>query len=212
MGLFFGTPKTSSAGPSKFLLLALALLVGLLTPAPANAIGVIPRDIGIKSTPSISGVFGAAVVRANEWVEITGLGFDAVTEVFVDATKTQHFMQSASRISVLVPAGVNPGDAVLTLRGEFGSIRRHNLFEVSAGTPETQSKITIGTFQGYAAVYTKNFKGHALSILVANKERQIDLLEADFTQNLTFIGAGKTVIVMVYLDRKLVRVQQLQVR
>lgn len=194
-------------------LLAFSTLVfGLLTTLQATAQSFNPKAVEGVATPSVAGVSGNVLVRANDWIVLRGLGFGSVSEVLVDSLRTDHYLQSATKLSILIPAGVKPGDAVITLIGEFGTVQMHNLFEVLAGTQPNQSKITIGTFQGYAAVYTKNLRGQALTILVAERQRNIQELRANFTQNLTFVGVGKIVTVRVYLDRKLMRVKQLLIR
>lgn len=187
----------------------------LLVSTPAGAADqVLAREIGIRLQPVVSGVASSSVVSPGDWVVIQGSGFDQVAKVFVDSTQTDFLVQSATRISVLIPKGANPGDAVLRLQGDYGSISKQHLFEVSADSPEAsnfdaEAKVTIGTFQGYAAVYTKNLRGHSLRISIGDRERLIDQLDADYTQNLTKIGVGRTVNVMVYLGNRLVKVQRL---
>ncbi len=191
------------------------LLFTFTTPAAAFDQGNL-RETGPRQQPVVMGVASSSIVAAGDWVLITGSGFDQVTAVFVDATKTEHLMQSSSRLSILIPEGANPGDAVLKLEGEYGSISKQYLFEVLAASgdaaDDSEAKVTIGTFQGYAAVYTKNFKGYSLKISIADNERLIGELDANYTQNLTKVGVGKTVTVMVYLGNKLVRVQELTIR
>lgn len=175
------------------------------------------RETGPRQQPVVMGVASSSIVAAGDWVLITGSGFDQVTAVFVDATKTEHLMQSSSRLSILIPEGVNPGDAVLRLEGDYGSISKQYLFEVISQSESSQSadleqRVTVGTFQGYAAVYTKNFKGYSLKISIADKERLIEELDANYTQNLTKVGVGRTVTVMVYLGNKLVKVQEITIQ
>ena len=208
--------QSAKWGRMKLAIVASSVLATLLlvsTPVSA-ADSVLAREIGLRLQPVVSGVASSSVVSPGDWVVIQGSGFDQVIKVFVDSTQTEFLMQSATRISVLIPEGANPGDAVLRLQGDYGSISKQYLFEVLADSPEAsnigaEAKVTIGTFQGYAAVYTKNFKGHSLRISIGDRERFIDQLDSDYTQNLTKIGVGRTVNVMVYLGNKLVKVQRL---
>jgi hypothetical protein len=87
-----------------------------------------------------------------------------------------------------------------------------DLFEVKTSLQSVDERVTIGTFLGYAAVYTKNHEAKRLSMRIGSKWRVIDPLEANYTYNFTKVGAGKTVTVMVYLDRELVQVKQIQIR
>jgi len=74
------------------------------------------------------------------------------------------------------------------------------------------TKVTIGTFLGYVAVYTKNHEGKRLSMKIGNKWRVIDSLGANYTYNLTKVGIGRTVSVEVYIDRVLVQVKQIRIQ
>jgi len=47
---------------------------------------------------------------------------------------------------------------------------------------------------------------------IGNKWRVIESLGANYTYNLTKVGTGKTLTVMVYLDRQLIQVEQIRVR
>ncbi len=208
-------PKASRARATVAAALAM-LLFTFANPAMAFDQGNL-RETGPRQQPVVLGVASSSIVAAGDWVLITGSGFDQVTAVFVDATKTEHLMQSSSRLSILIPKGANPGDALLRLEGDYGSISKQYLFEVIAQSESSQSadsepRVTVGTFQGYAAVYTKNFKGYSLKISIADKERLIDELDSNYTQNLTKVGVGRTVTVMVYLGNKLVKVQEITIQ
>jgi hypothetical protein len=191
------------------------VLAGIASPAAALEQSH-PREIGLRNQPVILGVASSSIVAAGDWVVITGAGFDEVAAAFVDSKKTEHLVLSSSRLSILIPERANPGDAVLRLEGDYGSISRQYLFEVLATSEgaarDDEAKVTIGTFQGYAAVYTKNFKGYSLKISIADKERLIAELDDNYTQNLTKVGAGRTVTVMVYLGNNLVKVQEITIQ
>ena len=209
-------PRTRSSRALSILSLAIGiLLVGIASPAAALEQSH-PREIGLRNQPVILGIAGSSIVAAGDWVVITGSGFDEVAAAFVDSSKTEHLVLSSSRLSILIPEGANPGDAVLRLEGDYGSISRQYLFEVLATSEvaarDGEAKVTIGTFQGYAAVYTKNFKGYSLKISIADKERLIEELDANYTQNLTKVGAGRTVTVLVYLGNKLVKIQEITIQ
>lgn len=107
---------------------------------------------------------------------------------------------------------MNPGDVLVRFEGTFGALTFQSLFEVVADLVEADSKVTVGTFLGYAAVYTKNYEGSRLSMKIGNKWRVVPELGGSYSRNLTKVGAGKVVTVMVYIDRKLVKVEQIQVR
>lgn len=164
------------------------------------------------SKPKISKVLTSRQVEPSDQVLISGQGFSQVNEVFIDSQTAAFSLISDSEIQVRIPEGVNPGDAVLRISGEFGLLSYQNLFEVLPSTKAVESKVTIGTFQGYAAVYTKNFKGKELTIVIGDRARIIPELDANYTQNLTKVGVGKTVSVRVFLDQELLRVEQLVIK
>jgi uncharacterized repeat protein (TIGR02543 family) len=176
-----------------------------------------PTDVGSSSTPStprpsVSGVTGSNQIAINENVRLEGAGFNTVKSVLVDGFEASFFANSSTLITIRIPIGVEPGDVRVTLIGDFGQISYNNLFEVVALEIEQDTKVTVGTFLGYAAVYTKNFEGQRLSMKVGDKWRVVPRLGADYTRNLTKVGVGKTTTVMVYINRKLVRVEQLTIR
>ena len=188
------------------------ILASLVLPLPAQAT-VILNSLGqLVSQPAITSSYRSQAAAPLSWVEIKGVGFMQVAEVFVDNQMADFEVTSDVALKLQVPKGTNPGDAVVKLTGEFGVSTHHQLLQVLPAALAIESKVTIGTFQGYAAVYTKNFKGYSLKISIADKERLIEELDANYTQNLTKVGVGRTVTVMVYLGNKLVKVQEITIQ
>jgi hypothetical protein len=150
--------------------------------------------------------------QINDVVTLRGEQLNLVKTILVDGIAASFFINSANLITIRIPVGVKPGLVVVTLVGDFGSQEYAGLIEVVSGAVLTSTKVTIGTFQGYAAVYTKNLAGKRLSLKVGNKWRVVKKLPAQYTYNFTKVGKNKTVTVMVYVDRKLISVKQLLVR
>lgn len=187
---------------------SLFLILLLSFPVSASAI-----ESSVKqNAPVISSSISFQSAEPREWVSISGLGFLEVTEVFVDSNKASFEILSDSSLRLQVPLTTSPGDAVVRLVGSFGLISYPNLLQVLPLSEVIESKVTIGTFQGYAAVYTKNFKGKELKITIGNRQRLIPELHANFTQNLTKVGVGKVVSVMVFVDQELVQVRELVIK
>jgi len=188
------------------------ILASLVLPLPAQAT-VILNSLGqLVSQPAITSSYRSQAAAPLSWVEIKGVGFMQVAEVFVDNQMADFEVTSDVALKLQVPKGTNPGDAVVKLTGEFGVSTHHQLLQVLPAALAIESKVTIGTFQGYAAVYTKNFKGKELKITIGNRQRVIPELDANYTQNLTKVGAGKTVSVMVFVDDELIQVRDLLIR
>ena len=135
-----------------------------------------------------------------------------VEEVLIGGVAASFFVNSDSLITVRIPALATAGKVVVTLNGAYGSVFFADLVEITTSQQQADEKVTIGTFLGYAAVYTKNHEGKRLSMKIGDKWRVIESLDANYTYNLTKVGAGKTVTVMVYLDRQLVQVEQILIR
>jgi hypothetical protein len=161
------------------------------------------------ATAKITGVVESGVVHVNDLVRFNGIGLANVEQVLVDDQRASFFVNGDQRITVRIPIGVDPGDVNITLITDVGEFAQHGLIEVVAKELPSDSKITIGTFQGYVAVYTKGLSGSKLSIRVGSRWRQIEALQSDFSKNLTRVGANKIVPVQVYVDGVLVKVEQL---
>ena len=162
--------------------------------------------------PVLVGVTGSAKVDVNSTVKLSGSNLGTVRGVEVDGVSASFFVQGDNMLTIRIPVGVEPGDAALTLTGEFGSVTVNSIFEVLSATELKDSKVTIGSFLGFATVYTKNLKGHRLSLRIGKQWRAVPRISDNYSYNLTKIGKGKVVTVMVYVDRKLVSVKQVTVR
>ena len=83
---------------------------------------------------------------------------------------------------------------------------------VTVGPGEASSadqKITVGTFKGYVAIYTKGYMGQKLSAKVAGKWLVVDPIAAyksnDYSRTVRLTGAGYTITVDLYIDGVFVR-------
>jgi hypothetical protein len=80
-----------------------------------------------------------------------------------------------------------------------------SLANVVAGEPEvaTNQKVTIGTYKGYVAVFTKGYAGQKLSVRLASKwhvRNPIVELKAGYSLLTVNAGAGYVANVIVYID------------
>jgi len=70
-------------------------------------------------------------------------------------------------------------------------------------------KITVGTFKGYVAIYTKGYMGQKLSAKVAGKWLVVDPIAAwqgnDYSRTVRLTGAGYSIKVDLYIDGVFVR-------
>lgn len=65
-------------------------------------------------------------------------------------------------------------------------------------------KLTVGSFKGFVAIYTKNYTGSKLSAKVAGKWLTVNNLSS-FSRTVRLTGAGYTIKVDLYIDGKFVR-------
>ena len=191
--------------------LASAILALSLLGQPAFA-SPTQNEFDYLSKPSVTKLLSPSVVEAKDWIQLSGTGLNRIIGVFIDSHSAEFELISGSEISIRIPEGVRPGDAVLRISGDFGLLNYQNLFEVMPSPKIVESKITIGTFQGYAAVYTKNFKGKELRIVIGDRNRIIPSLAENYTQNLTKVGSGKYVVIQVFLDQDLVETRELRIQ
>ncbi len=197
-------------------MLALALLLTTLAlnPAPASqaqASKVLALSPLVEK-PLVTGISGSNQVKINGSVQLLGSKLNQVEEVQIDGVPASFFVNSEDSITIRIPVGVKPGDPAVKLFGDFGSIIFTSLFEVIATELPDNSKVTIGTFNGYVAIYTKAHQGKQLSFKVGSSWKVIKTLPSNYTYNLKKIGSGKTTTVQVYIDSALVQVLQVKVK
>lgn len=197
-------------------LLVLAVFLGfqaLSETAPAQAkIQSVLATSPLVEKPSVTGISGSNQVKINGSVQLLGSKLNQVEEVQIDGVPSSFFVNSEDSITIRIPVGVKPGDPAVKLFGDFGSIIFTSLFEVVATELPNNSKVTIGTFNGYVAIYTKAHQGKQLSFKVGSSWKVIKNLPTNYTYNLKKIGSGKTTTVQVYIDSALVQVLQVKVK
>jgi hypothetical protein len=144
---------------------------------------------------------------------LEGSNLSQVTLVRVGGVEASFFINSAGRITIRVPVDAPAGLLDIELVGSFGTVTFQGAVTlVRPSEVATDRRVTVGTFLGKAAVYTKNHEGKRLSIRIGKKWQVFDPLKKNYTFNYTKVGKGKTITVMVYIDRKLVKVQQIKIR
>ena len=64
----------------------------------------------------------------------------------------------------------------------------------------SDTKVNVGTFKGYVALYAKGYKGQKMSAIVAGKWIVVESLASDFERVVRFTGAGYTITTKIYID------------
>jgi hypothetical protein len=62
------------------------------------------------------------------------------------------------------------------------------------------TKVNVGTFKGYVALYAKGYEGQKMSAIVAGKWIVVESLASDFERVVRYTGAGYTITTKIYID------------
>jgi hypothetical protein len=71
-----------------------------------------------------------------------------------------------------------------------------------ATAASADTKVNVGTFKGYVALYAKGYEGQRMSAIVAGKWIEVASLDSDFVRVVRFTGAGYDIDVKIYIDGK----------
>ena len=183
--------------------IAALLLVSFVLPAQAVNIHLAP-----KASPAIEG----SQASADSVIRVAGWDFKKVEQVLIDDLPTTFQASSNTLIAIRIPLGTNPGDVTITMVSNNGQTKSQFQIEIVSLETQKDTKVTIGSFLGYVAVYTKNLSGQKLSIQVGSKVRDVSVLSNDYTANLTKVGSNRLVEVKVFVAGQLVESAMVLVR
>ena len=192
--------------------------MGLKKPITAIAamllisLGLPAQGFTIHQAPRASTAIEGSQASADSVIRVAGWDFKQVEKVLIDDRPTTFQASSNSLIAIRIPLGTNPGDVTITLVSNQGQTKSSFQIEIVSLETEKDTKVTIGSFLGYVAVYTKNLSGQKLSIQVGNKFREVSVLDNNFTANLTKIGSNRLVEVKVFVAGQLVESAMVLVR
>ena len=183
--------------------IAALLLVSFAYPAQAVNIHLAP-----KASPATEG----SQASADSVIRVAGWDFKKVEQVLIDDLPTTFLASSNTLIAIRIPLGTNPGDVTITMVSNNGQTKSQFQIEIVSLETQKDTKVTIGSFLGYVAVYTKNLSGQKLSIQVGNRFREVSVLTNNFTANLTKVGSNRLVEVKVFVAGQLVESAMVLVR
>ncbi len=190
---------------SKRAMTRIAALLLMTLSLPAQAITTYQAP---KASPAIEG----SQASADSVIRVAGWDFKKVEQVLIDELPTSFQASSNTLIAIRIPLGTNPGDVTITLVSNQGQTKSNFQIEIVSLETQKDTKVTIGSFLGYVAVYTKNLSGQKLSIQVGNKRRDVSVLSNDYTANLTKVGSNRLVEVRVFVAGQLVESTMVLVR
>jgi hypothetical protein len=130
---------------------------------------------------------------------------------FVGTLPTKTDKNGEATLNVLVGAN---DTGTIKVEGSFAGTKTvTSSAEFTIGTApdaDADKKITVGTFKGYIAIYTKGYDGSKLSAKVAGKWLVVPSLDEswkgnDYSRTIRFTGAGYVINVNLYIDGEFVR-------
>ena len=178
------------------------------TPAPAPA----------YSGPVID---SALTVQAGSEVTFTGRRLDSVTSAFAGGVQLPVVLAESKSLVLEVASSLPPGTYDLVIQSSFGSLTFHqgitvlaSSTEESAIEPASDRKLSVGSFKGFIAIYTKGYDGQRLSAKVAGKWLVVESLDESFqgknySRTLRGTGSGQSIKVHLYIDSEFLRTDEL---
>jgi hypothetical protein len=143
-------------------------------------------------------------------LRLSGSWLSEVRRVLVDGVPTSFFLNSENLITARIPVDAKPGDVTITLQGAFGSLELANhLFLPGADAP-TNPNIEVASNLGELSITAKDIEGKRLSIKVGSRWQVIEKIPNNLTTLRFTVEPSKTITVMVFLDRKLSQISQIQ--
>ena len=70
----------------------------------------------------------------------------------------------------------------------------------AAAVAASATKVNVGSFKGYVALYAKGYKGKKMSAIVAGKWIVVASLATDFERVVRYTGAGYDIVTTIYID------------
>ena len=135
---------------------------------------------------------------------VTGPGFVGTLPTATDKNgeATLNVLVGANDTGTIKVEGSFAGTKTVTSSAEFTI--------GTAPVADADKKITVGTFKGYIAIYTKGYDGSKLSAKVAGKWLVVPSLDEswkgnDYSRTVRFTGAGYEINVHLYIDGEFVR-------
>jgi hypothetical protein len=71
---------------------------------------------------------------------------------------------------------------------------------VTVGAVASATKVNVGSFKGYVALYAKGYAGQKMSAIVAGKWIVVASLATDFERVVRYTGAGYDIVTTIYID------------
>jgi hypothetical protein len=143
-------------------------------------------------------------------LRLSGSWLSEVRRVLVDGAPTSFFLNSENLITARIPVEAKPGDVTITLQGAFGSLELTNSLFIPGADAPTHPNIEVASNPGELSITAKDLEGKRLSIKVGSRWQVIEKIPNNLTTMRFTVEPSKTITVMVFLDRKLSQISQIQ--
>ncbi len=163
----------------------------------------------------------ALTVQAGSEVTFTGRRLDSVTSAFAGGVQLPVVLAESKSLVLEVASSLPPGTYDLVIQSSFGSLTfmqgitvLASSTEESAIEPALDRKLSVGSFKGFIAIYTKGYDGQRLSAKVAGKWLVVESLDESFqgknySRTLRETGSGHNIKVHLYIDSEFLRTDEL---
>ena len=188
-----------------------------LDPAPS---GGSAGEQGSQAAAYSGPTFDAAkTVAAGSEVTFTGRRLQLVSSAYAGQLQLQIVQAVSSSLTVFIPTSLSANVYDLTVHSSNGKLTFQQGLTVLGAQDqivgsEAGPKLTVGSFKGYVAIYTKGYEGQRLSAKVDGKWLVVDPLKESWRQNnysrtVRFIGAGYDIFVHLYIDGEFIKTEML---
>ena len=191
-----------------------------LNPAPSGgSAGEQGSQAVAYSGPTID---AAKTVAAGSEVTFTGRRLQLVSSAYAGQLQLQIVQAVSSSLTVFIPTSLSANVYDLTVYSNNGKLTFNQGLTVTSAVsseviPEAApqiKKLTVGSFKGFIAIYTKGYEGQKLSAKVAGKWLVVDSLKESWRQNnysrtVRFTGAGYDIFVHLYVDGEFIKTEML---
>jgi hypothetical protein len=143
-------------------------------------------------------------------LRLSGSSLSEVRKVLVDGVPTSFFLNSENLITARIPVDAKPGDVTITLQGAFGSLELTNSLFIPGAEAPTNPNIEVASNPGELSITAKDLEGKRLSVKVGSRWQVVEKIPNNPTMLKFSIEPNKTITVMVFLDRNLSQISQIQ--
>jgi hypothetical protein len=171
--------------------------------------GFSPRNLNL---PQIDRVTSFISPQNLQILRLQGSYLSEVRAVLVDGERTSFYLNSDNLITARIPVAAKPGDVKVTLEGAFGALELSDyLFLPGAEVPK-HPDIDIQHNGSELVVTVTDLEGKRLSVKVGSRWQVVEQIQ-DSEIVLRFkTDAKNTITVIVFLDRTISKITQIQPR